>query len=120
MTKDAMGTVAYRSERTHRGEPPASFAATYRATSEPARAQPGSLEHWLTARYCLYSADRKGRVYRGEIDHPPWMLSNAECNFEVNRMAEPLGVHLNASAHLLCAQPVQVKAWLLRRCGEAM
>ncbi len=114
------GHVAYRSERTHRGEPPASFAATYRATSEPARAQPGSLEHWLTARYCLYSADRKGRVYRGEIDHPPWMLSNAECNFEVNRMAEPLGVHLNASAHLLCAQPVQVKAWLLRRCGEAI
>ncbi len=91
MTKDASGTTAYRSTRTHQGAPPAAFAATYRATSEPTRAKPNTLEHWLTARYCLYSADRAGRLYRGEIDHPPWMLSTAEWNVEVNRMAEPLG-----------------------------
>lgn len=119
MTKDATGMIAYRSRRTHTNEPSASFSASYRALSEPARAQPSTLEHWLTARYCLYAADRAGRLYRGEIDHPPWMLSRSEWNVETNSMAGPLGVQLTDSPHLLCAQPVQVRAWLLRRCDAA-
>jgi hypothetical protein len=36
------------------------FEATYRAVDAPAPAEPGSLAHFLTERYCLYAADRGG------------------------------------------------------------
>ncbi len=56
--------IVYKSQRTHRDEPPAEFDASYQAVGEPFRAQAGTLEHWLTARYCLYSADRRGNLFR--------------------------------------------------------
>lgn len=118
MRHGEQGQVAYRSTRTHRGEPEAAFAACYRRIGEPTRALPNTLEHWLTARYCLYAADRRGRVYRGEIDHPPWLLSKAECEIETNRMTESLGIVCDASPHLLYAEPIPVRAWLLSPCGR--
>ena len=33
-----------------------------------------SNEYWLTERYCLYAADRRGRVWRGNIHHARWPL----------------------------------------------
>ena len=50
----------YESVRTHRGEPPAEFDVAYRPTSEQFHAKAGSLEYWLTARYCLYAANHHG------------------------------------------------------------
>jgi hypothetical protein len=111
-TMDASHVIHYRSVRTHRGEPPAEFEASYRATGEAFCAQPGTLEHWLTARYCLYSADRQGHLYRGEIDHPPWMLSQASWNARQNTMGEPFGFDLIGQPHLLFARPVTVRAWM--------
>jgi uncharacterized protein YqjF (DUF2071 family) len=108
--------VDYRSERTHRGEPPANFDASYQTAGPAFRAEPGTLEHWLTARYCLYSANRKGRLYRGEIDHAPWTLSQASWTVRQNTMCEPLGLPLNGQPHLLFAQPVTVRTWLASRC----
>ena len=69
----------------------ARFRARYRragAVDSP----PGSPEHFLTDRYCLYSAGRTGRLYRAEIHHEPWPLHKAEAAAEVNTMAEPLGI----------------------------
>ena len=109
--EDAKG-IAYRSERTHRAEPPATFDASYQAIGETFHAQPGTLEHWLTARYCLYSADRKGRLYRGEIDHAPWSLSPASCEERENTMCAALGIDLIGQPHLLFAQPIKVRAWM--------
>ncbi len=108
--------IDYRSERTHRGELPAKFEANYRAVGESFRAGPGTLEHWLTARYCLYSADRKGRLYRGEIDHEPWKLSMATWTVSKNTMCDPLSVELAGDPHLLFAQPIDVRAWMATRC----
>jgi hypothetical protein len=34
-------------------------------------AEPGSLEHWLTERYCLYTLHEGQEVLRGDIHHPP-------------------------------------------------
>lgn len=116
MAKDDSNTTVYHSKRTHRGEPPASFEASYQATGEMFFARSGTLEHWLTARYCLYSADRKGRVYRGEIDHAPWTLSHATWEARENTMCEPLGIDLSDKPHLLIAQPIAVRAWMATRC----
>jgi uncharacterized protein YqjF (DUF2071 family) len=50
--------VRYRSVRTHRGAKEARFAGRYRPVGGPFNSRPGTLEHFLTERYCLYSASR--------------------------------------------------------------
>ncbi|HWQ15766.1 MAG TPA: DUF2071 domain-containing protein [Roseiflexaceae bacterium] len=108
--------IRYESERTHRGAPPAALRMRYRPTGRAYRSTPGTLEHWLTARYCLYAADRRGHTWRCEIDHPPWPLQPAEAAIEHNTMAEPIGLQLAAPPALLhFARYQEVVAWLLER-----
>ena len=108
----------YASHRTHRNEPPASFVGTYRPVGDIFHAQPDTLEYWLTARYCLYVANGKGRILRGEIDHPPWPLQQAEWTVETNTMLEPLGITCDGEPHLLFSKNVRVKAWTNRRADR--
>jgi uncharacterized protein YqjF (DUF2071 family) len=82
------GWIHYRSERTHRRAPCGLLEARYRPAGEVFFAEPGTLEHFLTERYCLYTADGAGRIIRGEIHHPPWPLQLAEASFGRNTMAE--------------------------------
>ncbi len=117
MTHNASGLIDYRSERVHRGEAAAIFDACYQSVGESYCAQPGTLEHWLTARYCLYSANRKGQLYRGEIDHEPWRISPAAWTERQNAMCEPLNVDLVGEPHLLYAEPITVRAWRASRCN---
>ena len=111
LTESDQGYV-YQSQRTHRGEPPAELDATYQPTSEQFFATPGTLEYWLTARYCLYAKNRQGKILRGEIDHDPWPLQQAECTVRTNTMAEATGIELpNEAPHLLFVQNISVIAW---------
>jgi hypothetical protein len=54
--------------------------------------QPGSIEHFLAERYCLYTADQKERIIRCEIHHPPWPLQPAEAEIPENTMAVAAGM----------------------------
>lgn len=104
--------IVYGSRRTHRGAPAAEFRARYRPVGDVYRSTPGSLEHWLTERYCLHTVDRRGRVYTAEIDHPPWPLQPAEAAIEANTMAASHGVELPPAAPLLhFARRVDMVAW---------
>ena len=67
--------IRYRSHRSHTGAADADFRAVYRPTGPVYHAAPGSLDQWLVERYCLYSVDGRGRIYRAEIHHTPWPLS---------------------------------------------
>jgi len=108
--------VHYMSERTHRGAPPASFRATYGPTGPAYRASPGALDHWLTERYCLYSADCQARVWRGDIHHARWPLQPAAAAVEVNTMTRQIGLRLPDVPPLLhFARRQDVVAWTLRR-----
>jgi uncharacterized protein YqjF (DUF2071 family) len=110
--KDPDGTVHYRSTRTHRNAPPASFDASYALTSDtPLPAPPGSLDHFLTARYCLYSASPAGRIYRGHIHHEPWRLRPGTCTIRTNTMATPLGLDLQGPPLVHLASRLDVVAW---------
>ena len=93
--------IRYASARMHRGAPPAELAGSYRPIGEPFQARPGTLEHWLTERYCLYASLEDGRAWRAEIDHPPWPLQVAEAAFERNTMARAHGLELPDEAPLL-------------------
>ncbi len=107
--------IGYSSHRTHRGEPPADFVASYRPTGDVFQAQPGTLEYFLTARYCLYSADAHGNIFRGEIDHANWPLQPAGANVQRNTMTDQIGLALpNEPPHLLFAKQIDVVAWPTR------
>jgi hypothetical protein len=88
----------YHSLRTHAGSPHAELVTRYRPSSPVYFAERGSLEHWLTERYCLYTLAR-GQVYRGEIHHAPWPLQRAEAQFRVNTMTLPPGLPLPNPRH---------------------
>lgn len=110
------GLVHYSSERTHPGAAPAVLRTTYRPTGEVFEPSAGSLEHFLTERYCLYAARSQGRIYRGEIHHLPWRLQTAEAQFVRNSMAEAAGLALPAAPPLLhFAKRQDMVAWAPQR-----
>lgn len=108
--------IRYASRRTHRGAPPAEFSARYGPIGAVTFARPGTLDHWLTERYCLYAVDARGRLYRGEIHHAPWPLQPADAAIERNTMATAAGIELPPSAPLLhFARRLDVRIWPPRR-----
>lgn len=64
------------------------FEGRYRPTGDQFEAEPGSLEYFLTERYCLYAIDRS-LIARAEIHHPPWPLQPAELELTANTMPPP-------------------------------
>lgn len=109
----AQDGTEYSSQRTHRGVVGACFNACYRPVGAVFRCEPGSLEHWLTERYCLYSADGRGRVLRGDVMHDPWPLQRAEACISRCDMTRILGWRPSHGErpHLLFARRVDVRAW---------
>ena len=108
--------VDYSSVRTHRGAPPARFVGRYRPTDERFDAGPGTLENFLTERYCLYSADGRGRVRRGDIHHELWTLQGAEVEVEDMEMTAQIGVTLPRTEPVVhLASRLDVVAWAPRR-----
>ena len=95
MSMDRDGnSVRYRSERISRDGPPASFAGSYGPTGRLGDYPDGSLDRWLIERYCLYVVDRRGRILRADIHHPPWPLQPASADIELNTMTEQIGIEL--------------------------
>jgi uncharacterized protein len=110
------GQVHYTSQRTHRGAPPASFKGQFQPIGPVFHSSPGTLDHWLTERYCLYSSDRHGRVWRGDIHHVSWPLQPAAAEVEVNTMTQQIGLTLPDTSPLLhFARRLDVVGWALER-----
>lgn len=109
--------IEYASTRIHRGAPPAEFRARYGPVGPIERARPGTLEHWLTERYCLFSVDRRGSVRRGDIHHVPWPLQRAEARIERCTLPEAHGIGIRgAPPHVLFARRIEVAVWAPVRC----
>jgi uncharacterized protein len=96
----------YRSERTG-----AVLNVAYRPTGPAAPARPGSLDHFLTERYCLYTQHR-GALERAEIHHRPWPLQPAEAELRENTMP-PVAVEDDPLLHYSERQDVVI--WSLER-----
>jgi len=107
------GTIQYQSDRR---DGRAKFVGSYRAVGPVTLAKPGTLEHWLTERYCLYSADSKDGLWRGEIHHEPWPLQSAEVEVRMNTMTAPLGISLPDTQPVVhFAKALDVIAWSIDR-----
>jgi uncharacterized protein YqjF (DUF2071 family) len=93
------GSIEYSSARREGQARPFVFDGRYRPLGDVFNASPGSLEWFLTERYCLYTLDR-GRLQRADIHHPPWPLQRAEAEIELNTMP-PDGIELPDEEPLL-------------------
>lgn len=106
--------VFYTSQRTRKGEPPATFRATYQPAGDVYFSTPGSLDEFLTERYCLYSVDPQGKLYRGEIHHIRWPLRPATATIHENTMTSGLGVSLPDEKPLLhYVEEMPMVNWLI-------
>jgi uncharacterized protein YqjF (DUF2071 family) len=102
--------LEYESARRSRKD--AQFKATYKPVGAPFVPSAGSIEHFLTERYCLYHHNRQGQPYRLDIHHRPWSLQVARAAITMNTMAAVSHVTLNGSAALLhFARRQDVVAW---------
>jgi uncharacterized protein YqjF (DUF2071 family) len=96
---------------------PADFHALYRPVSAPRVREKGSIEHFLTERYCLYAVHR-GSVLRASIHHAPWRLQDAEAEFEINTVALASGIDLPQTKPLLhYSRVLEVLVWWPEKVG---
>jgi uncharacterized protein len=111
-SEDRGEQIVYRSRRKNAE---AEFRACYHPVTPVGIRTSGTLEHWLTERYCLY-ATADSAVYRGEIHHTPWPLQDASAQIDVNTMAAAAGIALPDTNPLLhFAKRLDVLIWPLRR-----
>jgi len=110
-------TVRYRSERDTKIAT-ATFEATYRPVGPVQPPVPGTLEHFLTERYCLYTVDDSYHARRLQIHHLPWPLQPAAAEISVNTMADAAGIRLPSTAPLLHFSKRQdMVGWAMERVG---
>jgi uncharacterized protein YqjF (DUF2071 family) len=93
------------------------FEGSYRSLgAAPVRAnEPGSIEHFLTERYCLFTPFA-GHMLVGDIHHVAWPLEPAEAEIRVNEIPAAHEVVLPKRAPVLhFARELRVTIWPLRR-----
>ena len=110
------GDVAYSSRRKDRRGADEELEANYRSEGPVFQCQPGTLEYFLTERYCLYAQKPNGTLLRSEIHHAPWSLQSARATFVKNTMTQELGIVTSAPPVLLHFSKLQdVIVWAPRK-----
>jgi len=99
--------IEYSSRRDDSRGQPASFTAHYQPIGEAHEPQRGTLEHFLTERYCLYAVSPGGGVHRLQIHHRPWLLQAAEAELDAREMLAAAGLSAPHGAPLLHFSSVQ-------------
>ncbi len=94
---------------------PVIFKARYRGlgpTRKLAESRQGSLEYFLTERYCLFTETRSGQLMRANVHHVPWPLEDAEAEIERNDLAAAIGIRLpNEEPVLHYSRRLAVYVW---------
>jgi uncharacterized protein YqjF (DUF2071 family) len=99
-------SIDYRNSRTG-----ATFDGTYGPEGSVSPPQPGTLEYFLTERYCLYTV-HEGAVHWAEIQHPPWPLQAGKAEIRENTMS-PVALEGEPLVHYSERQDVVI--WALER-----
>jgi uncharacterized protein YqjF (DUF2071 family) len=109
--------VQYESVRTTTG-PRVAFRASYWPTSAEFEATPGSIEHFLTERYRLYTIDARKRLVTIDIQHQPWPLQRAAADIHENTVADVQGLAVSGPPLLLFSRRLDVVGWAVERLAE--
>jgi uncharacterized protein len=103
------GEIEYLSERPT--QPTARFAARYRPVGDIYHAAPGTLDHLLTERYCLYARSPRGTLSRIDIHHAPWPLQPATGDVDATALLASHGLSATGPPLLHFAHHLQVRFW---------
>jgi uncharacterized protein YqjF (DUF2071 family) len=107
--------IEYASTRRDARGAPAELSAAWTIGEPLPQAHPGSIEFFLTERYCLYSYHRE-QLYRSRIFHQPWPLQSATLDSCQATMIESLGIPKPAGEPLLhYAESIGVDIWPLKK-----
>ena len=108
-------TIHYLSTRQDARGAPAELKTIWTIGESLPRSSPGSIEFFLTERYCLYS-ERHDQLYRAQIHHQPWPLQAAKLSSFSSTMIESLGVFTPPGDPLLhYAEELSVDIWQLKK-----
>jgi uncharacterized protein len=89
------------------------FKGKYSPISERYEASRGTLDYWLTERYCLYTA-HNNRLFRGDISHKPWELQQARAEIFSNSMLSIPGYKIPDTPPILhYSERLDVQLWAL-------
>lgn len=77
--------------------PAIAFHARYRPAGDEYEPGPGTLEHFLMERYCLYTRWHTGRMLRLDVQHPPWRVSVADVELVTNTAASMQGIGIESA-----------------------
>ena len=107
------GGAGEKGGRGERERPAAArFEGRYWPTSEVYCAALGTLEHFLTERYCLYAQAPNGIIRRTEIHHGPWPLQRAEAEITANTVSAAGGLPVSGPPALLhFARRIDMVLW---------
>lgn len=101
-------TLRATAERTHQGMAPAEFAATWKLGGTLPASRPGTLQHFLTERYHLYTAGpnlqqavRGNDLWLGQLYHEPWPLREASLSEWNSNVVESHGLPTPSGEPLL-------------------
>ncbi|MEK6336931.1 MAG: DUF2071 domain-containing protein [Acidobacteriota bacterium] len=111
-TADIPGVATAERLRDH---PRAELKSSWTIGEPLPQSSPGSIEFFLTERYCLYSLHRR-QLYRSRIFHEPWPLRQAALNSRESTMIKAAGVaepEEKPLAHY--AEEIAVDIWPLKR-----
>jgi uncharacterized protein len=113
------GTIQYSSLRLFPGRS-VRFQANYRGRGNVASPSvDGTLEHFLTERYCLFTQHGGGLVV-GHIHHLPWPLQPAEAEISTNELPAAHGITLPDRPPVLhFVRSLEVYIWSLLEDREA-
>jgi uncharacterized protein YqjF (DUF2071 family) len=111
------GRVRYFSARRGAG-PRVAFRGEYGPASDVFATRPGTLEHFLTERYCLYAQDPAGSILRAEIHHVPWPLQRATADIAENTIGDGQAIALAGPPPLLhFSRRLDVVVWPIAKAA---
>jgi uncharacterized protein YqjF (DUF2071 family) len=112
--------IDYSSTRCDKHGPPAQFSAAWFIGERLTESSPGSLEFFLTERYCL-DTQHKGKLYRARIHHQPWPLRAATLQQLKSSVLESHGLPAPAGDPLLhYSEELSVNIWPLREAQSSL
>lgn len=114
---DGSGGFSFRSER-YGSDRSVRLAADFSPAGPVTHSAPGSLEEFLTERYCLYARRPDGALFRCEVHHERWPLQAARGTIDASALVAPHGLVLPPGPPLLhFAAEIDVVVWSPRPVG---
>lgn len=81
--------ISYTNARKYE---PVFFEGSCTPASEVFFPKEGTLDHFLTEKYCFYTTKNKQDLYHGDIHHQPWPLQKAEIEIGRNTLLSTLNI----------------------------